>query len=67
MSKSKDGDLARGITLFNGWTAVRGSSSKGGQEALDEYREFLKENPTYSVGVTVDGLRRPRHEQARSI
>ena len=65
VSKSKDGDLARGITFFNGWTAVRGSSSKGGQEALDEYREFLKENPTYSVGVTVDGPRGPRHEPKR--
>lgn len=65
VSKSKDGDLVRGITFVNGWRAVRGSSSRGGQEALDEYRNFLQENPTYSVGVTVDGPRGPRHEAKR--
>ena len=65
VSKSKDGDLVRGITLVNGWQAVRGSSSRGGQEALQEYQEFLTKNPTFSVGVTVDGPRGPRHEAKR--
>jgi lysophospholipid acyltransferase (LPLAT)-like uncharacterized protein len=60
VSQSKDGDLVRGITSVNGWSAVRGSSSKGGQEALQAYQKFLKENPTYSVGITVDGPRGPR-------
>jgi len=65
VSQSKDGDLVRGITLVNGWRAVRGSSSKGGQQALEQYQVFLNENPTYSVGVTVDGPRGPRHEPKR--
>ena len=67
VSKSKDGDLARGITMLNGWKAVRGSSSKGGQEALDEYFDFLSANPEYSVGVTVDGPRGPKHEAKRGV
>ena len=65
VSKSKDGDLVRGITTINGWTSVRGSSSRGGQEALDEYEKFLGQYPTFSVGVTVDGPRGPRREPKR--
>ncbi len=65
VSRSKDGDLVRGITLVNGWKAVRGSSTRGGEEALIEYQTFLTENPTYSVGVTVDGPRGPRHQPKR--
>ena len=67
VSRSKDGDLARGITLINRWRSVRGSSSKGGEEALKEYCEFLRQNPTYSVGVTVDGPRGPRHRPKRGV
>jgi len=65
VSKSKDGDLAGGITLINGWKSVRGSSSKGGKEAIKEYGDFLTQNPTFSVGVTVDGPRGPRGKAKR--
>ena len=34
ISRSKDGDLIAGVANRTGWHTARGSSSRGGQEAL---------------------------------
>jgi lysophospholipid acyltransferase (LPLAT)-like uncharacterized protein len=58
-SRSKDGDLiAAGLRVFN-VTPARGSSSRGGGEALMSV--MRKVNEGYSCAITVDGPRGPRH------
>ena len=66
-SKSKDGELVTGIAKINQWITVRGSSSKGGKEALDGMEQALKENPDYTLMVTVDGPRGPAHKAKRGV
>jgi lysophospholipid acyltransferase (LPLAT)-like uncharacterized protein len=57
-SKSKDGDFIAGVMAALGYGLVRGSSSKGGGEAMRQSEEALAYG--HSVGVTVDGPRGPR-------
>lgn len=58
-SLSKDGDiLAELLTVWN-FEVVRGSSSRGGKEALLEFTE--KARSKYAL-LTPDGPRGPRHE-----
>ena len=58
ISKSKDGEfIARAIELF-GMRSVRGSSSKGGAEALMQLKQKLDEGGC--LGVTPDGPRGPQ-------
>jgi lysophospholipid acyltransferase (LPLAT)-like uncharacterized protein len=65
-SKSKDGDLAVRTSASVGMKAVRGSSSRGGTEALKELIDLtLKEN--IRVGLTVDGPRGPARKPKRGI
>ena len=58
VSRSKDGDLAAYLVKQFGITPIRGSSSKGGKEALDRLtRYILKEQ---AIGILVcDGPRPP--------
>ncbi len=58
VSKSKDGDLLDLILRRLGYTTVRGSSRKGGLEALKMMAEILKGGR--SVILTVDGPTGPR-------
>ena len=58
VSKSKDGDRAAAWLKALGYHCVRGSSSKGGHEALLELEQRL--NGKGSVAITVDGPRGPR-------
>jgi lysophospholipid acyltransferase (LPLAT)-like uncharacterized protein len=59
-SASRDGEVAaRALRIF-GFQVVRGSSSRGGYQALLELRRKLDERIT--VGLTVDGPRGPRYE-----
>jgi lysophospholipid acyltransferase (LPLAT)-like uncharacterized protein len=44
ISQSKDGEIIAGIAKHSGWNPVRGSSSKGGMEALRKMIAHLKEN-----------------------
>lgn len=60
VSRSKDGEiLSRLLEKWN-YKVVRGSSSKGGDEALQQMIDLLKNN--YSLAVTPDGPRGPKHK-----
>jgi len=44
ISQSKDGEIVAKMALLNGWNPIRGSSSKGGMEAIKKMITNLKEN-----------------------
>jgi lysophospholipid acyltransferase (LPLAT)-like uncharacterized protein len=44
ISKSLDGEIIAGVAERTGWHAVRGSSSRGGSEALKEMIDHLKQS-----------------------
>jgi lysophospholipid acyltransferase (LPLAT)-like uncharacterized protein len=60
ISASRDGELISTIGKFFGYTAVRGSSSRGGQEATREMVDYLKQGKR--CAITPDGPRGPRRE-----
>jgi len=57
-SQSKDGDVIASFLFFWGFTAVRGSSSRGGGEALVEMTGVLR-GTTRWAALTPDGPRGP--------
>jgi lysophospholipid acyltransferase (LPLAT)-like uncharacterized protein len=57
ISKSKDGDIIAGVAKKCGWLPVRGSSSKGGREALYMLKSHLEKN--HLAAHIVDGPRGP--------
>ena len=57
ISQSHDGDLVARITDILGWKPVRGSSSKGGGEALGELARLAEKK--FRIGHIVDGPRGP--------
>jgi len=57
ISQSSDGELISRIVTVLGWYPVRGSSSKGGRQALREIQQRSREG--YKVGHIVDGPRGP--------
>ncbi len=59
-SASRDGEAAARVLKAFGYQAVRGSSSRGGFEALLGLRKKLDEG--VSVALTVDGPRGPKYE-----
>jgi lysophospholipid acyltransferase (LPLAT)-like uncharacterized protein len=60
ISKSGDGELVTQVCLHSGWKVVRGSSSRGGQEALDEATRLYRPGEPFRFIFTVDGPRGPR-------
>ena len=57
ISKSLDGEMiARAVDIL-GWYPIRGSSSRGGKEALVKIKELARSD--YKVGHIVDGPRGP--------
>lgn len=60
ISASRDGELISTIGKFFGYTAIRGSSSKGGKEATREMVDHLKAGKR--CAITPDGPRGPRRE-----
>lgn len=62
ISKSGDGEFIARVCLRSGWKVVRGSSSRGGQEALDEATSLYVPGQPYRFAFTVDGPRGPRRE-----
>ena len=60
ISKSRDGDIIAAAAAAVGWRVVRGSSSRGGAEAVREcLRDESKPGP-FRLAVTLDGPRGPR-------
>jgi len=57
ISQSKDGEIVAKIALRSGWNPVRGSSSKGGMEALKKMITHLKEKKL--AAHIVDGPKGP--------
>jgi lysophospholipid acyltransferase (LPLAT)-like uncharacterized protein len=57
-SQSRDGDVIAGFLFWWGYRAVRGSSSRGGGEALAEMEEALR-GTTRWAALTPDGPRGP--------
>ena len=53
VSKSKDGDILTSILKKWNFYVVRGSSSKGGHDALDEMIKLIQNN--YNLAITPDG------------
>jgi lysophospholipid acyltransferase (LPLAT)-like uncharacterized protein len=53
ISQSKDGELISKIVNALGWYPVRGSSSKGGRQALREIKKLVHKG--YKIGHIVDG------------
>lgn len=60
ISPSRDGELISRIAMFFGYVPVRGSSSRGGREALNELVGHLKAGKR--CAITPDGPRGPRRE-----
>lgn len=57
ISQSRDGEMAARAVDIMGWRAVRGSSSRGGGQALDTIKNLIGQG--YKVGHIVDGPQGP--------
>jgi hypothetical protein len=57
ISRSADGEVIAGVANRTGWYTIRGSSSRGGREALQEMIERVKE--TGLAAHILDGPRGP--------
>lgn len=57
VSQSRDGEFIAHIGKIIGWEPVRGSSSRGGHEALDRLKELALRG--YRIGHIVDGPKGP--------
>lgn len=57
ISQSKDGEFIAHIVRILGWEAVRGSSTRGGREALARLKELALNG--YRIGHIVDGPKGP--------
>ncbi|MGE4519182.1 MAG: lysophospholipid acyltransferase family protein [Desulfobacteraceae bacterium] len=64
ISQSKDGELIAGVANHTGWHTARGSSSRGGKDALNEMIEKISETglgahivdgPTGPAGIVKNG------------
>jgi len=60
ISKSKDGHIIAEVARRSGWEPIRGSSSRGGLEAMFKIIDKLKKDRL--VGHIVDGPRGPAGE-----
>lgn len=57
ISKSRDGEMATRAVDILGWHSVRGSSSHGGKDALEEIKALGRDQ--FKVGHIVDGPQGP--------
>ncbi|WP_320045232.1 lysophospholipid acyltransferase family protein [uncultured Desulfobacter sp.] len=57
ISQSRDGEMAARAVHIMGWRAVRGSSSRGGGQALETIKKLIEQG--YKIGHIVDGPQGP--------
>ncbi len=57
ISQSHDGEMIAKVVDMQGWQAVRGSSSRGGRQALQKLRSLTRKG--YRIGHIVDGPQGP--------
>ncbi|MCU0597631.1 MAG: lysophospholipid acyltransferase family protein [Desulfobacterales bacterium] len=57
ISQSRDGEIMAHVVKVLGWHPVRGSSSRGGKEALQELKDLALNG--YKIGHIVDGPKGP--------
>jgi|TARA_B100001093_G_scaffold496607_1_gene542515 lysophospholipid acyltransferase (LPLAT)-like uncharacterized protein len=62
VSKSRDGDLITRIAKKFGYNFFRGSSNKGGKEAIKNIDNFFKKNSGAKIIITPDGPTGPEHK-----
>lgn len=62
VSRSGDGDTIAAIAKKFGYNFFRGSSNKGGKEALNEMGSFFMNNPHAKIIITPDGPTGPEHK-----
>ena len=62
VSQSRDGDLITRIAKNFGYSFFRGSSSKGGKEAIKNMGDFFKANIDAKIIITPDGPTGPEHK-----
>ena len=59
ISRSKDGDFTARVAELFGYDVIRGSSSKGGHEALMGMVDYMNREPAKICGTPMDGPRGP--------
>ena len=62
VSKSRDGELITRIAKNFGYNFFRGSSNKGGKEAIKNMDNFFRENTNAKIIITPDGPTGPEHK-----
>ncbi len=68
ISRSRDGEMAAAIAKRFGYKAVRGSSSRGGRQALQEMIAIMNcGDRTYVCGTAVDGPRGPARTMKKGM
>lgn len=65
ISQHRDGELITRTIEGFGLMAVRGSSRRGGKEAMEEMKRKIKEGAI--IGITPDGPRGPREKARRGV
>ncbi|MEP7146432.1 MAG: DUF374 domain-containing protein, partial [bacterium] len=60
VSQSKDGEILNKILIHWDYKVIRGSSSKGGKDALNELTALVRKG--FSAVITPDGPRGPLNE-----
>ncbi|OMQ03010.1 hypothetical protein BW722_04705 [Lawsonia intracellularis] len=65
VSKSKDGDILANVIQRIGLETARGSSSRGGSEALRNVIKRMKDG--FCACITVDGPKGPRHKVKKGV
>ena len=62
VSQSRDGELITRIAKNFGYNFFRGSSNKGGKEAIKNMGNFFRENTNAKIIITPDGPTGPEHK-----
>ncbi len=62
VSQSRDGDMITNIAKKFGYKFFRGSSNKGGSQAVKEMNSFFEKNASAKIIITPDGPTGPEHK-----